>query len=933
LPARLDGASAPASLQLGVYTPEQSATAIGRLLPALSAGERERLAEAIGHHPLVLDRMCRHVLADPEWSLDAMIAALSVDTPGALDAVDSISGAAERLSRIHQRTLEALEAWDPNAVRVLETLVWTADRGEVPKDLADEFLRHRFPGPVGSLSIAAAEITLSRWALVTVEANAFVMHPLTAAVFQRLLADSCQPVLTEFFDFLRGVPLTSEKRLVNLLRGELAVFDGAFPDSWNRVGSWFVHSNSVWLKQGRTGTSDAERYEVFPDSVQATTGPRRHHVTGSELSELLAVTTDYFRAMERLYTTSDALPDAEITEPDGFAHYVRKNAPAVDGVTQARCGKRWRRSSGVAVETLPVCPLCERSWEARVADVVAKPPPPLGYLRRQAEEALRADDADAAAAALERLREAPFKRPFGTNRTAVRQLSEAAFDLLRTPAEEDFVSSAERLRLLGVAETWYRNLAEILPADADIPWRLGQVVVAQEECEESVDAERSRDRYSEAVRHYRRSLELEPDDVDMLLRIDDALHQAAGRVGREESERLYRESEHRLRVSPAAGRGDPKVLARIAFALEMRGFYFLETDPAFADVLLAEAVEWAEASLRAQPDNPTALNFLGRALQRRGRATRALGRPGAQDHLRRAEESFRRSIELAPGIPDPMHDLAETLQLLVDASAAPEVESAAWAAAEGAYAAGLAACPDDPAWLRAWLDGLGWCTYQQARLLEGRDAEGALVLYGKAIDHLTRSLAVERLPHILRNLGTVQVNMAQLMERTGQADAARAFEATAETLRPVLGDGGGADLSLVKQLSYALVHQGNLMRSADPAACDALYAEASGLLARVEERHVWALKLAAEASVGRALIAIDSAPDLAAGYFAEATAPLRRALDLDPGNAHTWRYLAAVLSKRAELVEATDPELAGHLRAQEADLRERSRMPSEGGRR
>ncbi|MBW8484528.1 tetratricopeptide repeat protein [Actinomadura parmotrematis] len=854
-----------AGMRVGAYGPAETAAAIGALLPGLPAGDRDRIAAAVAHHPLVLDRVCRYLAADPGRTVPDVVAALSADTSGTLDALDALSGAAERLSVIHRRTLEELRADAPDAVRVLAALVWTAGEGTVPKDLADDFLRHLFPGPAGALTVAAAEAVLSRWALVAVEADAFVMHPLTARILQRLLAGSCQEVLTAFFAFLRAAADVPGRRPARLIGRELAMFDGTFGDSWGRAGSWLALDEKVWLAERRTGPPRIERYEVLPDGIQMTTGPARGPVTGAELADLVAVVSDYERAAEWLYLGWQAFPAQEVSEPDGLSHRVRKGAAEDGGIVRALCGKRWRpQRTGAAAAELPSCPRC-----AAAADwgpgMIAGASVAFGHLRREAQRAVRSGDADAAAEAVERLRAAPLAHPVEGNAVAVRQLAGAAFELF----QQEYPSPGEAVRFLGVAETWYRVLAGVEPAEADHPWRLGQVIVTRVEQE----GERRGEGYAEAAALYRRSLDLRPGRDEVLWSLGNALIGRARYAGPEEEERLYRELEHRTRHSPGARRGDPRALARIAFALRMRALIFAPADPALADRLAAESAEWGEALLRKDPDDPDALYRLGAALADRGRFADARGLPGALDLHRRAEEVLRRAVERAPenlAARLALADAHEGRAIALGRTGQKAAEADAWAAAARVHDGGLATAPDDP----DLLAGRGWCHYHLGRLAETGDAGAALEHYDRAAGDLARAEGAR--PYLTDRLCTVQAVRGQLLERTGDARAAEAFARTAETARRLL-DGGRDDPDTVKRLAYALVHRANLSPSADPAERDALYVEAHDRLARVAER--------------------------------------------EPGHIWAWTLAAAALAGRAGLVEAADPALAGRLRAEASGLR------------
>ncbi|MFE9781827.1 hypothetical protein ACFYPA_27150 [Streptomyces sp. NPDC005775] len=348
-----------ACLKPGAYTPEQARAVVGLLLPHLPADDAEALSAAVGHHPLLVDRICRHVLGGSGHSVDEVSQALVADLLVTLDAVGSLSSTGVSLTRVYQKTLAALREEHEGILEVLASILWISSGGSVPASLADDYLRHRFSGAVGALQVTAARRILARWAIVSEENDAVVMHPLTAVILQNLLADSFSAVVTDLLVFLRTTARDSTVPLTRRLHHEVVVMDHVLRVYWGNGQSLLCLASDAWLWFDHTGRREPIRYEAHEDGLFVRQGGTWGKMAeDAALDVLVEQTQDYYRAqltLMRYRVPRNA--DAHVSEPDGFAHFVRRGGPAEDGLTQAVCGKIWVRSAA-DVSKMPICARC-----------------------------------------------------------------------------------------------------------------------------------------------------------------------------------------------------------------------------------------------------------------------------------------------------------------------------------------------------------------------------------------------------------------------------------------------------------------------------------------------------------------------------------------------------------------------------------------------
>jgi len=184
---------------------------------------------------------------------------------------------------------------------------------------------------------------------------------------------------------------------------------------------------------------------------------------------------------------------------------------------------------------------------------------------------------------------------------------------------------------------------------------------------------------------YRRALELDPAAPAALNNLGNLL-QAAGRLT--EAETLYRRLLAAHADHPGALGNLGSVLQSLgrfdeALACYHRALEIAPDDPIACHNLatalkrlnrLGEAVAWHRRALELDPDYPEALSGLGAALQ-------------AQGHVAEAVSFYERALELAPGFPEPLNHLMFALNAL------PEVTSADLLAAARHWTARWPAVP------------------------------------------------------------------------------------------------------------------------------------------------------------------------------------------------------------------------------------------------
>ncbi|MET9595029.1 DUF3039 domain-containing protein [Streptomyces sp. NPDC006516] len=617
--------AAAAGLHVGAYSSEEALAVVGGLLPALPPQDARRLTAAVDHHPLVIDRVCRHVLGESGHSVEDLSAALVADLLSTLDSVDSISGAGEHLSRVYRRTLATLRDEAAINVEVLAALLFISSKGTVPKTLAGDFLRHRFAGTIGALRVSAALRVLDRWAIVSEENDAFVMHPLTAVILQGMLAESSGEVVTDFFSFLReaspgGSPLTGR------MHSELVVMDRVMRTFWPGEQSLLCLSSDVWLWLDRTGRSGPVRYEVRPEAVYTTDGRTRHAMRGEALETLVEQTKDYYEAMVVLRRLAVPAPvDDQVSEYDGLVHYVSRSAQLEDGLTRAVCGKKWVRSAA-GFDGLPVCPRCAARMEPRVDRMTGRPAPSLPFLLRKllraADPRSAGHDAGRAVAYLELLRD-PSPSIALPQIPGTAELFDMATAALKVHNLATGASDEQKHGWLDDSETWVRRYLELEVENARLHAAghelLGHTLLYRTYLMDDRPVEERCSHYLAAARAYRESLALRPDGSGALEGLQEALTRHAFVLvptAPMEAEQLVREIESAYRPYLEAAPDDATALGIVGISLANRGKWMRASDPVMSEELYSRAVDHFRRSLALSPGTPITLLRLGDSLVR-----------------------------------------------------------------------------------------------------------------------------------------------------------------------------------------------------------------------------------------------------------------------------------------------------------------------------
>ncbi|MGW1772124.1 hypothetical protein [Streptomyces sp. NPDC002104] len=616
--------AAAAALHVGAYSPEEALAVVGGLLPALPAPDAERLAAAVGHHPLVIDRICRHVLGVSGPSVEDVSGALVADLLATLDSVDSMSGTGEHLSRVYRRTLATLRADTEFTVEVLTALLWISSKGTVPKDLADDYLRHRFPGAVGTLRVSAALRVLARWAILSEEGEAFVMHPLTAVILQGLLADSFDDMVAGFFSYLRELDPGHTSRLTAEIHRELLVMDHVLRTFWEGDQSLLCLSESVWLWLDHTGRRRPVRYEVTSEAVFATQGTSRRTVLDEPLAVLSEQIKDVCEAVVVLHRLgAPAPPEDHVSRPDGWAHYVRWSVQREDGLLRAVCGKTWVRAPH-GVDGLPVCPRCAARMEAPMDRMLGRPAPSLEFLLRKllrvTDGGTAEYDAGKAVEFLELLRDpsAPFALP---ELPGKEQLFDMALAALRVHNIATSAPAEQKSRWLDDSEAWSRRFLDLELDDdyfrAEALQLLGRSLLYRTYLMSDRPREERRPYYDRAARAYRDALALRPDDPGTLESLQEVLTRHAFLLVPTEptqAERLIREIEPAYQGHLRSAPDDAEALGIVGISLANRGKWLRASDPTAAEALYARAVEHFRRSLDTRPGSLITLRRLGDAL-------------------------------------------------------------------------------------------------------------------------------------------------------------------------------------------------------------------------------------------------------------------------------------------------------------------------------
>ncbi|MGW4110480.1 AAA family ATPase [Actinosynnema sp. NPDC004786] len=364
--SRTAGPEGVAELVVGNLGPDDAEEAVRRLLPDLGDEHTARLARLSGGRPLVIGHVCRY-LRDAGLDAATVLDGLEQDTGRALDAIDSTTD--RSLTAVYRGVLAEFAA-QGDVTAVLDSLLWIAVEGLVPRSVGRAFLAHRFPGPIGAVLVSTAEVVLARHGLVAVQDDAYVVHTLTAEVLCRLRRESMTAVLADFVDFLR-LPPPDEPRTDQrgLMHAELTVTAGLVDG-----GDLLCLGSASWLAVRRRtdGSRSATLYRVHSTGISALAdGGETRQLAGAALEEVADWTSDYYERSAWLYGFRAARDEEPTEHGDGHVHRVPfiPADPVVDrGFTEARCGRRWRvRRSRAEAEGLPECPDCAAmSWRELV---------------------------------------------------------------------------------------------------------------------------------------------------------------------------------------------------------------------------------------------------------------------------------------------------------------------------------------------------------------------------------------------------------------------------------------------------------------------------------------------------------------------------------------------------------------------------------------
>ncbi|WP_367128066.1 AAA family ATPase [Saccharothrix sp. HUAS TT1] len=857
--SRTAGPEGVPELVVGNLDPEDAERAVRVLLPDLGDEHTARLARLTGGRPLVIGHVCRYLRGA---ALDAgtVLDGLEQDTGRALDAIDATTD--RGLTPVYRAMLAGFAALG-DVTAVLDTLLWIAVEGLVPRSVGRAFLAHRFPGPVGAVLVSTAEVVLARHGLVAVRDDAFVLHALTAEVLCRLRRESMAAVLSDFFDFLRlpppERPVTDER---GLMHAELTVTAGLVEG-----GDLLCLGTNTWISMRRRadGSRSVTVHRLHPTGVNARVdGGESRAMEGRELAEWDGWTGDYGERCAWMYGFR-AERDAEPTEHgDGHVHKLpfHPEGPVVDrGFTEARCGRRWRvRLAPAQAEGLPACPRCAgMSWREPLrawAD--------LGVTTTRRR--LLADFGAAVAAgdvprALE-LREQVDRHVERTRALLVvplvRQLAEADTALAGLVRPDDperalalHVRAANRYELCLSrvdGDDRYRVLDELAGALASQTSLLPHASTALDTV------------HARLVEVHREQLTLRPDDVwardllgvvlarqaDLVAAEDPAatlalfdeplsLHRdALAREGRASSRRFLADLQStRAGILRRLGRPDAVAAAREA-AEHYR--VLVADDPTVLDDLIAETyrvafadrdsqspealARWEELEANARrssasdPDDPRKAHALGVILTRHAHALRGQVDPERAARLRAEATSLL--VALPDRHPDDVRtssDAARTLALLAEAETADH--DPATRAALALFHRHLLHRPDDAEAAHA----VGTVSALQASRLWNTDPEASAHHYEQAVTWFRTSL--ERRPGhpaTLYHLAFASHDHANLV-----SDADRSGEAV-EAIRDALAALPG-DTRLLRALAVALAVQADLLcdkgdREGAAVACD-----------------------------------------------------------------------------------------------------------------
>ncbi|WP_327170119.1 DUF3039 domain-containing protein [Streptomyces sp. NBC_01336] len=649
----------PGVLRIDAYSPSDALAAIAALLPTLPATEAQHLAVAVAHHPLLLDSICRHVLGTAHFSVEDISAALLSDLLSTLAGIDALSSSGTSLALVHERTLAVLDRESAATTHVLAALVWLSSEGTVPAGLANSFLQHRHPGVVGDLQVRATLSVLVRWSILVEEHDAYVIHPLTSAIYRDLLTDRFDQVVEDFFAFLRCAADDHPVRLVGRLHIELLLNEHVLDVFWPPGQSLLCLDADTWLWADRTGTASPIRYEVYPHTIYAITGTGRAPL--SDTWELTRQTNDSFDALKALHALRRPAPVEDGTSPsDGTAHYVVRSLQLDDGLTRALCGKKWRRSPR-STDGLPVCPRCTARAQEPVERMLTHPAPSPALLLRKLLDFTSTDETSGARPITpDALVQASTwldwlcdpgsccALPELPRQDTLFDMATVALCMLLLAPDAPL---AQQTRWLEAGRQWsdqflqHDALEDHMRAEGLV--RLAQIRT-RHALVPGMSANEQIPHYQRAVETVRHALAVNPEHPLALEHLQEVLTRHAQLLLPErpaEAELLFREIESAYRPTLASRPEDAEAHHMVGLCLANRATCLRRSDPGAAAALQGRAAEHFTRALKTQPHSESILLRLGTALVNRA-DLQADGSEETMGLYRQAALVFQQGISL-----------------------------------------------------------------------------------------------------------------------------------------------------------------------------------------------------------------------------------------------------------------------------------------------
>lgn len=258
--------------RVSAYTADEAVEAVRILVPHVDAATATAIAGSLAAHPLAIDHVCRYLnTAKPEHVAEA-VEALAIDAAATLSAIEGVPQNGQRLTVVYRSTLEFL-GMDGPELTVLDFLLMLGAQGSATRYLADGLLAVQFPGPTGAVRVAAGLRSLTEVGLLDTDANAYTMHPLTAAMLGRLRRPSLWRAAERLVHLLSQPAAVTGSETLRMMAREFAASAGALADG--AVGGddrLLCLNEGTWLHlRIRDGESVVVRYTIFPERVTVET--------------------------------------------------------------------------------------------------------------------------------------------------------------------------------------------------------------------------------------------------------------------------------------------------------------------------------------------------------------------------------------------------------------------------------------------------------------------------------------------------------------------------------------------------------------------------------------------------------------------------------------------------------------------------------------